>query len=320
MLFLVKMENPVAFSRKTAKNIRTMKPDPARVARNLVLHMSSTLLIPLAVAILPPAEDAWWIFKILGGLFAVVFFGTYISRLGFYKDLLGDAYSAYFAIIIIYTGALLLTPSVISLVLYAAVIFLHTGLIPSITKHITWQRSTQVAATNKVTEKQSEVPSGLTGIWESLVQATRKNRPLISGWVEASESHERIGDAFVLYFSAENKHVLEALQRSHNIQFLQECVLPLSLRLCLKQTISLPLDGAKLDGLLLERAIVLKGATLGIGAIAEHKYLTENYPGYQITKQALKTHNGKSFDEITFTTAQGESKTLYFALTNLVGH
>ena len=75
---------------------------------------------------------------------------------------------------------------------------------------------------------------------------------------------------------------------------------------------ALPADGCSFD-----RAIVLDGAILGLAAIVEHEYLNDHYPGYQIQQQTLKKHDGRSFDVVDFTTADGKNKTLYFALSDI---
>lgn len=71
------------------------------------------------------------------------------------------------------------------------------------------------------------------------------------------------------------------------------------------------------DGSSFDRAIVLEGAILGFAAIVEHGYLNEHYPGYKVQRQAVKEHGGRSFDVVALTTADGKSKTLYFALSKL---
>jgi hypothetical protein len=123
-----------------------MKPEPAKVARSLVIYNSITLLAPLALAIVPPGQGAWWILKIFGGLFALIFVGTFISRAVFYRGLLGDAYAGFLLVIALYTIALCLRDSTISLIFYAIAIFFHFGLAPGITKHIKKQRAEE--ATN----------------------------------------------------------------------------------------------------------------------------------------------------------------------------
>jgi hypothetical protein len=71
------------------------------------------------------------------------------------------------------------------------------------------------------------------------------------------------------------------------------------------------------DGSSFDRAIVLEGAILGLAAIVIHEYLNEHYPGYKLHRSAIKEHGGRSFDVVAFTTADGERKTLYFALSDL---
>ena len=71
------------------------------------------------------------------------------------------------------------------------------------------------------------------------------------------------------------------------------------------------------DGSSFDRAIVLEGAILGLAAIFTHEYLNEHYPGFKLQRSAIREHAGRSFDVIDFTTADGKSKTLYFALSEL---
>jgi hypothetical protein len=72
------------------------------------------------------------------------------------------------------------------------------------------------------------------------------------------------------------------------------------------------------DGSSFDRSIVLEGAILGpLAAFVIHEYLNEHYPGYKLQRSAISEHAGRSFDVIDFTTADGKSKTLYFALSKL---
>jgi hypothetical protein len=71
------------------------------------------------------------------------------------------------------------------------------------------------------------------------------------------------------------------------------------------------------DGSSFDRAVVLDGAILGLAAFVEHEYLDKHYPGYQVQTQAIKEHAGRSFDVVDFTTADGKSKTFYFALSEI---
>jgi hypothetical protein len=49
-------------------------------------------------------------------------------------------------------------------------------------------------------------------------------------------------------------------------------------------------------------------------AIVIHEYLNEHYPGYKLQRSAIREHAGRSFDVVDLITADGRSKTLYFAL------
>jgi hypothetical protein len=118
-----------------------MQPEPVSVATGLVIYISSTLLIPLAIAILPPSEGAWWILKTFGGFLALMFVGTFLSRSVYYSNLLGSAYSAYIVIIVTYTTALFFTTSITGFIFYGVAACFHFGLIPSVTSHIARQRT-----------------------------------------------------------------------------------------------------------------------------------------------------------------------------------
>jgi len=117
-----------------------MNSDPTKGAIRLVIYLSVTLLGPLALAILPPAEGAWWILKVIGVLLALVFVGTFFSKTEFHYNLLGHAYAGFIAVIVLYTIALFLKHSVYSLIFYALALFQYLGLVPSIAKHIEEQR------------------------------------------------------------------------------------------------------------------------------------------------------------------------------------
>ncbi len=78
-----------------------------------------------------------------------------------------------------------------------------------------------------------------------------------------------------------------------------------------------PFPPAAPDGSSFDRAIVIDGAMLGFAAIVEHEYLREHYPSYKVQKQAIRQHAGRSFDVVEFTTVDGGTKKLYFALSQL---
>jgi hypothetical protein len=66
------------------------------------------------------------------------------------------------------------------------------------------------------------------------------------------------------------------------------------------------------DGLSFDHAVVIVGATLISGPRAEHNFIQQHYPGYQFHRQSLQERNGRSYDVLEFTTADGETKTMYF--------
>ena len=65
------------------------------------------------------------------------------------------------------------------------------------------------------------------------------------------------------------------------------------------------------DGSSFEQAVIIVGATLISGPRASYNYIEQRYPGYQHCRQSLKEQNGKFYDAIEFTTAEGEHKTMY---------
>jgi len=72
------------------------------------------------------------------------------------------------------------------------------------------------------------------------------------------------------------------------------------------------------DGSSFDRAIVLEGAIVGpLAVMLIHAYLHEQYPGHNFQRSTLREHADRSFDVIDFTTVDGKSKTLYFALSRL---
>ena len=66
------------------------------------------------------------------------------------------------------------------------------------------------------------------------------------------------------------------------------------------------------DGSSFEQAVILVGATLVSRPRAEHDFVKRNYAGYDFRKQSLKEQNGRAYDALEFTTADGEIKTIYF--------
>jgi len=73
-----------------------------------------------------------------------------------------------------------------------------------------------------------------------------------------------------------------------------------------------PVTYAGGDGSSFEQAVILVGVTLLSGPRAEHDFIGRRYPGYEFRKQSLKEQNGRTYDVLEFTIADGENKTLYF--------
>jgi hypothetical protein len=73
-------------------------------------------------------------------------------------------------------------------------------------------------------------------------------------------------------------------------------------------------------GTTLETAIVLEGATNTFNGIAaEHAYTRKHYPGWQWTSQALMNNGGRHYDVIDMISPKGETKTIYFGITDWFG-
>lgn len=71
------------------------------------------------------------------------------------------------------------------------------------------------------------------------------------------------------------------------------------------------------NGSSFEDAVVIIDATILSGPRAEYVYLERHFPGYQCCDQRVKQHKGRTFDVLQFTTASGETKTIYF---DISGH
>lgn len=66
------------------------------------------------------------------------------------------------------------------------------------------------------------------------------------------------------------------------------------------------------DGSSFEQAVILVGATLVSGPRAAYDFIEQRYPGFKHGRQLLKEQNGRSYDVLEFTTADGEIRTMYF--------
>ena len=74
------------------------------------------------------------------------------------------------------------------------------------------------------------------------------------------------------------------------------------------------------DGSSIEQAVVIKGAKGEMeGVEAESKWVKKMHQDWTKGGQALMSKDGKSYDKIEYTTAKGETKTLYFDITDFFG-
>lgn len=84
----------------------------------------------------------------------------------------------------------------------------------------------------------------------------------------------------------------------------------------LEAVMNLPATYAGGDGSSFEKAVIICGSTVLSGPRAEYTYIEQRYPGYQRGRQSLKEHNGRSYDVLDFTMADGVSNTIYFDITS----
>ncbi|HEU4719121.1 MAG TPA: hypothetical protein VFU15_14855 [Bacteroidia bacterium] len=73
------------------------------------------------------------------------------------------------------------------------------------------------------------------------------------------------------------------------------------------------------DGSSFDNAVVIYEKTEGKGVDAEYDWLKTHYPGYTVNRQSLVTHDGKPYDVLSITTADGEKKDVYFDISNFFG-
>ncbi len=73
------------------------------------------------------------------------------------------------------------------------------------------------------------------------------------------------------------------------------------------------------DGSSYEKAIVIEEKTEKPGVDAEYVWLRKNYPGCSVNKQSLRYNNGKPYDVLSITTADGKKKDIYFDISNFFG-
>src|ERR1041385_2569073 len=66
-------------------------------------------------------------------------------------------------------------------------------------------------------------------------------------------------------------------------------------------------------------AIVVPATTEMAGVQWEYAYIRSHYPGSKFMYQALDSHRAKPYDIMTFKTADGKQRTLYFEISRYFG-
>ena len=86
-----------------------------------------------------------------------------------------------------------------------------------------------------------------------------------------------------------------------------------------KEATAEPITYSGGDGSTMEKSVIIKGADgEKAGVDAEYAWLRQKYPGYRMTKQALKSAAGRRYDLIEINTSQ-EEKSIYFDITDFFG-
>jgi uncharacterized protein YcfL len=73
------------------------------------------------------------------------------------------------------------------------------------------------------------------------------------------------------------------------------------------------------NGSTLESAIVINAPNEWDGVKAESIWINQSHPGWKKGSQALLHKEGKMYDQIEYTTPEGETKTIYYDITSFYG-
>ncbi len=74
------------------------------------------------------------------------------------------------------------------------------------------------------------------------------------------------------------------------------------------------------DGSSMENAVVIKNAKNSMEGIgAESQWIRQVHPGWKKGNQALISRDARHYDRIQYTTPSGETKTIYFDITEFFG-
>lgn len=69
----------------------------------------------------------------------------------------------------------------------------------------------------------------------------------------------------------------------------------------------------------LEQAVIIPAVDEGAGVKAEHAWLRQHYPGYRLDAQSLRFNAGRPYDELKITTADGQSRAVFFDISPFFG-
>jgi len=73
------------------------------------------------------------------------------------------------------------------------------------------------------------------------------------------------------------------------------------------------------NGLSYATAVVVHASDKGSGVKSEYDYIRAHYPGHHFISQALAFDHGKSYDIMTFTSADRKKHVLYFDISEYLG-
>ncbi len=107
------------------------------------------------------------------------------------------------------------------------------------------------------------------------------------------------------------------------LSFVAVCSCPVLAEVKKEAEIKAPTSSVKYaggDGSSMEKAVVIKGARDSEAGIAsEYAWVAKKYPGYQMKRQSLLNHGGKSYDMLSITTKDGKELDVYFDITEFFG-
>ncbi len=78
-------------------------------------------------------------------------------------------------------------------------------------------------------------------------------------------------------------------------------------------------DNTNRDGSSFDKAIVITEKTETTGVDAEYKWLSDHYPGYTSSGQALVYHDKRPYDILNIKTSTGTPMKVYFDISNYFG-